>query len=702
MTAHSVELARCLSLKQINRGNMDNKIIAKVSKDVLLQPLTIKKLTLRNRIMSTSHACGLEVGGMPKEAYQRYHEEKARGGLALSMFGGSSNVDRDSPNIFRQLNVGTDEIIPYLQSFSSRMHGLGTALMCQITHLGRRGDPYAGDWLPTIAPSPKRETLHRSIPKEMDEHDIERVILAYAAGARRCQEGGLDGIETLAAGHLIGQFLSPLTNLRTDRFGGSLENRCRFGLMVHEAIRKAVGDDFLVGMRFVVDEGPSGGLHFDDCVKVALIFKQAGAVDFFNAIYGTMDTSRALSEENMPTMGSALAPWVEPVGAFRREIGLPVFHAARISDVASARFAITNGKLDMAGMTRAQMADPHLVEKLSSGREAEIRPCVGATHCQSAYRPSCLHNPVTGRELALQHIIAKTKGHPRKVIVIGGGPAGLEAARISAERGHAVSLYEAGANLGGQIRIGATGSWRRDLIGIVDWRVTELQRLGVTVHTNRYMEGSEIAALGPEVVILATGGLPQIDITEGAELCLNTWDVLSGQISLHGEILVYDGTGRHPAPLVAEHARDIGASITYVSIDAQLSEELTYAERFRWKKRFLELSVRPIFESRLITVQRKNNRLQATFVNEISREETCMVVDQVVVEQGSIPMDDVYSSLRHQSANDGVTHLDALVEVRPQPMLRASGFELYRIGDAVSSRNIHAAMLEAVRLCSAL
>src|SRR5699024_9847937 len=150
----------------------------------------------RNRVMSTSHACGLEVGGMPGEAYQRYHEEKAIGGIALSMFGGSSNVDLDSPNIFRQLNVGTDDIIPYFEQFSTRMHNAGAGLMCQITHLGRRGNPYAGAWLPTIAPSVVRETLHRSIPKEMDIHDIKRVVKAYATAARRCRQGGLDGLET--------------------------------------------------------------------------------------------------------------------------------------------------------------------------------------------------------------------------------------------------------------------------------------------------------------------------------------------------------------------------------------------------------------------------------------------------------------------------------------------------------------------------
>lgn len=673
------------------------------NKDPLLQPLTIKKLKLRNRVMSTSHACGLEVGGMPEEAYQRYHEEKAQGGLALSMFGGSSNVDRDSPNIFRQLNVGTDAIIPHFQHFSERMHAQGAALMCQISHLGRRGDPYAGDWVSTVAPSPLRETLHRSIPKEMDEYDIKRIVDAYGQAARRCKEGGLDGIETLAAGHLIGQFLSPKTNRRTDRFGGSLENRCRFALLVHEAIRKAVDDDdFIVGMRFVVDEGPDGGLRFDDCVKAALILKEAGAVDFFNAIYGTMDTTRALVEENMPGMGSPLAPWVEPVGTFRNEVGLPVFHAARIADVASARYAISEGKVDMAGMTRAQIADPHLVEKLAGGRETEIRPCVGATHCQSPYRPSCLHNPATGREKTLSHVIKKTSGPSKKVVVIGGGPAGLEAARVSAERGHNVSLYEAADQLGGQIRIGATGSWRRDLSGIVEWRVSELERLGVSIHTSSYMDSPDIAALEPDVVIMATGGLPQLDLEAGGELCVSTWDVLTGQTPVLGDVLVYDGTGRHPGPLAAERARDAGAEVTYVTIDATISEDLTYAERLRWKKRFLEIGVKPIAETRLVSVSRKDNRLEATLLNEIAQTSTTITVDQVIVEQGSIPMDDLYFEIREKSSNAGVTNLDALIDVKPQPKLSANGFELHRVGDAVSSRNIHAAILDSLRICSAL
>jgi 2,4-dienoyl-CoA reductase-like NADH-dependent reductase (Old Yellow Enzyme family) len=318
-----------------------------VAKDPLLQPLTIKHVTFRNRIMSTSHACGLEANGMPDEAYQTYHEEKAKGGLGLSMFGGSSNVDIDSPNVFRQLNVSTDAIIPYLQRFSTRMHKHGAGIMCQISHLGRRGDSYSGPYLPMIAPSPIRETAHRSIPKEMDEHDIKRVVKAYAQAARRCKDGGLDGIETLASGHLIGQFFSPYMNRRTDRFGGSLENRCRFALMVHEAIRKEVGDKFLVGMRLAVDEGPHGPLQLDECIRIGLILKEAGAVDFFNGNYGTMETVPSLARYSMPGMGTPLAPWVEAVGAFR-DAGIPCDpdRRPRLGTLCGARRESRHGRHD--------------------------------------------------------------------------------------------------------------------------------------------------------------------------------------------------------------------------------------------------------------------------------------------------------------------------------------------------------------------
>jgi len=662
--------------------------------DPLLKPLTIRGLTLR--IMSTSHACGLQVDGFPQKAYQAYHVEKARGGLALSMFGGSSNVAEDSPNIFSQINVGTDAVIPHLQTFAGRMHAEGAALMCQITHLGRRADPYQDHWLPAIGPSPVRETLHRAIPREMLREDIDRVVAAYASAARRCEEGGIDGIETLAAGHLIGQFLSPRTNLRDDSFGGSLENRMRFALMVHEAMRKAVSDKFLIGIRWVVDEGVDGMLPPEESARAANMLQSEGVVDFFNAIYGSMDTFRGLTVDNMPGMGTPIAPWVEAVGAFKREVGLPVFHAARISDLASARFAVSEGHLDMAGMTRAQIADPHLVSKLIRGEVDRIRPCVGAQHCQSPYRPKCLHNAVTGRETTLPHHVAKAD-KPRRAVVVGAGPAGLEAARVLALRGHDVTLHEAAPKAGGQVQL-AANSWRRDLTGIIDWRLTELERLGVSVEYNTFMDSVDILALSPDLVILATGGLPQTEFGPGFELVDNCWDVIGRQRKAAASVLVWDGTGRHPAPLAAQMAQQAGSEVTFATVDGGLAQDLTYAEVTRWKTEFALMNLRPYTDMRLMSVARKSNELVATLVNELTRQQTELTVHQVIVDMGTVPDNGLFSIMREIAGNAGVTDIKCLIANTPQPRVQP-GYELHRIGDAQSSRNIHTAIYDAFRLC---
>jgi len=667
------------------------------AKDPLLQPLSIKKLTLRNRIMSTSHACGLHKDGFPQEAYQAYHEEKAKGGIGLSMFGGSSNVDIDSPSIFQQLNVGTDAIIPHFRRFSERMHAQGAALMCQITHLGRRGDPYAQDWLPPIAPSPIRETLHRGIPREMDEYDIDRVVKAYGQAARRCEEGGLDGIETLASGHMIGQFLSPKTNKRTDRFGGSLKNRLCFALMVHDEIRRNVSDDFVVGMRYVVDEGIDGELTPEDCVAAAQMLEREGAVDFFNALYGSMDTSRSLSEEVFPGIGMPAAPWVAAVGRFKREVGLPVFHAAKLSDMASARFAVSEGHVDLAGLTRPQIADPHMVAKLMRGEEHRIRPCVGAGHCQSPHRPKCLHNAATGRELTIGHEIRKA-GKPRRAVVVGAGPAGLEAARVLAERGHRVRIFEAAPRPGGQLLLAAS-SWRRDLIGIIEWRLAELEILGVQVECNRFVEPDEIMALNPDLVILATGGIPQTGFGPGEDLVLSAWDIIGRQVKPAGEVLIWDNTGRHPALLAAGAALAEGARVQLATIDTTVAQDLVYPESTRWHKEFAKADLRPQGHLRLTSVARQGNRLEATLLNELTHESERRLVDQVVVEMGTFPMDNLFEELRGKAGNKGVTDIHALRDLKPQPRA-AEGFELHRIGDALASRNVHAAVYDALRLCS--
>lgn len=669
--------------------------------DPLLRPFRLKHLTFRNRIMSTSHACGLAEGGMPAERYQRYHEAKAKGGIALTMFGGSSNVSPDSQWSSPQLDLHDERIVEHFRRFSKRIHARGARLMCQVSHVGGRGEPWAGARLAPIGPSPLRETLHRAFAREMDEHDIARVVADYARAAARCKEGGLDGIETLAGAHLIGQFLSPATNRRTDRFGGSVENRCRFGLMVHEAIREAVGDDFIVGIRFVVDEAGEGRLDFEECLEIARIFEASGTLDFFNAIYGRMDTQIKLATDCMPGMASPMAPFLARAGAFKQAVGLPVFHATRITELATARYAIREGLLDMVAMTRAHIADPALVAKLARGEEARVRPCVGATHCMSELRPTCLHNPSTGHERALPHEVEPAEAR-RRVLVAGGGPAGLEAARVCAERGHEVRLAEASGQVGGQVLLAVQASWRRDLVGLVDWRRQELERLGVEVRFNRYVEPEAVGEDDADVVIVATGGAPDLDWLDGAAHCTSVWDVLSGAVRPSGDVIVYDGTGRHAALTAAEKIRLAGSNVAFFGLDGHLAMEMAYSEQVVWRRRVCEIGIEPRLDRRLVRVERDGNRLRATFRNELTDAVETHETDQLVVEHGTLPADCLFHGLRDRSSNRGVADQEALLRGRPQPRAEGEGFQLFRIGDAVSSRNIHAAVLDAFRLCRVL
>ena len=670
------------------------------SNDPLFQPLQIGHLTLKNRIMSTSHACGTDDQGMPAERYQRYHEEKAKGGLALTMFGGSSNVAPDSPSVFDQLRVDSDDVIPHLQQLSDKIHAHDTALMCQITHLGRRGDATADNWLPTIAPSRLRETLHRSIPREMDEHDIKRVVKSFGQAARRCYEGGLDGLETHAGAHLIGQFFSPETNQRTDKYGGTIENRVRFALLVHDEIRQQVGSNFLVGMRMSMHEN-RGGLSHEDAIKIATILQREGAIDFLNCVFGRMDTALALAESNMPGMTQPLAPFLERMRGIKQSINLPLFHAARIVDIATARYAIKEGLLDMVAMTRAHIADPQLVNKIKSGDEHRIRPCFGASHCMHK-KPSCIHNVATGREEFLPQVIQRSTNTVKKVVVVGAGPAGLEAARVSAERGHQVIILEAASQPGGQLILASRATWRRDIISVIDWRVAELEHLGVELRLNHYAETADVIALQPDVVIIATGGVPDFGAVEGREFCVSSWDVLSGEVQAADNVLVYDGTGRHEAASCAQYLASKNASVTLATIDDSAVAELGYAERASHRKALYEHNIKLETDLMLLKINKQGNRLTAILRNDLTDETVEHTTDQIIVERGTRPVDELFIELKKASTNQGVTDIDALLNLKTQPVNSNGSYAVFCIGDAIASRSLHAALLDAFRLAVAL
>lgn len=678
-------------------------------KDPVLMPFELKGLRLKNRIMSTSHAPGYAEEGRPKLLYQLYHEEKAKGGVALTMFGGSSNIAPDSASVFGgQIYVGDDGILPYFKEFAHRVHRHGAALICQITHMGRRTVWNADHWLPTIAPSRVREPQHRCFPKEMEPEDIERVIEAYAAAARRCRDGGLDGCEILSHGHLPDQFLSPITNRRTDHYGGTLENRMRFSLELFEAVRAEVGDDFIVGFRLGGGERRSDGLSEKDCVEIATRHAETSRIDYLNLVFGRVATDLELAENVMPGMDSPLAPFLENVRRFKQAISIPIFHACRITDLPTARHAIRDGIVDMIGMTRGHIADPHLVSKLASQREETIRPCVGAGYCIDSLfftgLTRCIHNPAIGREASLPHVIEKTAPRKLRIVVVGGGPAGLEAARVCGERGHDVVLFEAASELGGQIVLAAKASWRRDMIGIRDWLAGAVERLDVDVRLASYAEKDDVLALEPDVVIVATGGVPDTDVVEGAEHVVSVWDILSGQREPGGSVLVYDDAGRHEAASSVNFLTDHGAEVELVTPDRMATADTGGMNWPIYLRRFYRAGISITPDSRLTRVERSGNRFVATLQNVYGGKAERRTVDQVVVEHGTVPVDELFFELKPLSSNAGVIDLERLIAGESQEeRLNPDGrFRLFRVGDAVSSRDIHAALLDSLRLCMAL
>jgi len=421
-----------------------------MSNDPLLQPFQLKNLTLRNRIIVTSHEPAYPEDGMPKSRYRAYTVERARGGVAMTMTAGSAAVSKDSPPVFNNLLAYTDEIVPWIREMTDAVHEAGSAIMIQLTHLGRRTRWDKGDWLPVLAPSHHREAAHRAFPKKIEDWDIERIIKDFADAAERMKAGGMDGVELEAYGHLIDQFTSPLTNELDGPYGGSLDNRMRFCLDVFKAIRERVGNDFILGVRYTADERLAGGTAKSDGIEISKRLRDSGLIDYLNVIRGHIDTDPGLTDV-IPIQGMANSPHLDFAGEIRAATNFPTFHAAKIPDVATARHAIASGKVDMVGMTRAHMTDPHIVRKIIEKREEDIRPCVGANYClDRIYQGGlafCIHNPATGREETMPHIIPKAEVR-KKIVIVGAGPAGLEAARVCGERGHEVIVFEAASHPG--------------------------------------------------------------------------------------------------------------------------------------------------------------------------------------------------------------------------------------------------------------
>lgn len=683
--------------------------------DLLFEPLKINKLTIRNRIVSTAHA---EVyatdGGMTTDRYVRYYEEKAKGGCGLCICGGSSVVSIDSPQSWwSSVNLSTDRIIPHFQNLADAVHQHGGKIMIQISHMGRRSRWDGENWPNLMSPSGIREPVHRATCKTIEEEEIWRVIGDFAKAAQRAKAGGLDGVELSAVHqHMIDQFWSPRVNKRTDEWGGSFEKRMRFGIEVLKAVRDAVGPDFVVGMRITGDEFHPDGLSHEDMRQIAAYYDKTGMVDYFGVVGSGCDTHNTLANV-IPNMSYPPEPFLHLAAGIKEVVTVPVIHAQNIKDPNQAQRILEAGYVDFVGMTRAHIADPHLIAKIKMNQVDQIRQCVGANYCIDRQYMGldvlCIQNAATSREyMGLPHIITKTEGPVRNVVVIGGGPGGLEAARVAAERGHKVTLIERASELGGQVTIAAKAPQRDQMAGITRWLAMETERLGVKVLTNTTADMAMIRDLTPDVCILATGGEPFLEqnpewgAAEG--LVVSSWDVLNGVVESGKNVLVYDAICEFSGMSVSDFLAARGALVELVTGDIKPGVGIGGTTFPTYYRSLYEKAVVMTSDLALEKVYREGEKLVAVLENEYTGQKEERVVDQIVVENGTRPNEELYYALKAESRNKGQIDVEALFDIRPQPVLAqaGSGMILWRLGDCVSQRNVHAAIYDALRLCKDL
>ncbi len=683
--------------------------------EALFQPLNINKLTIRNRIVSTAHA---EVyatdGGMTTERYVKYYEEKSKGGCGLCICGGSSVVSIDSPQSWwSSVNLSTDRIIPHFQNLADAVHKHGGKIMIQITHMGRRSRWDGENWPNLMSPSGIREPVHRATCKTIEEEEIWRVIGDYAKAAGRAKAGGLDGVELSAVHqHMIDQFWSPRVNKRTDEWGGTFEGRMRFGMEVLKAVREEVGPDFVVGLRICGDEFHPDGLTHDDMKQIAKYYNDTGLVDFFGVVGSGCDTHNTLANV-IPNMTYPPEPFLHLAAGIKEVVDVPVIHAQNIKDPNQAQRILEAGYVDFVGMTRAHIADPHIIAKIKMGQVDQIRQCVGANYCIDRQYQGldvlCIQNAATSREyMGMPHIIEKTTGPKRKVLVIGGGPGGMEAARVSAERGHEVILAEKAEELGGQITIASKAPQRDQIAGITRWYALELARLGVEIRYGTDANADFIRDIRPDICILATGGTPFLSQNPewGADegLVVSSWDILNGTVEPGKNVLIYDTICEFSGMSAADYLASKECLVELVTDDIKPGVGIGGTTFPTYYRSLYEKEVIMTSDVMLEKVYREGDKLVAVLENEYTGQKEERVVDQVVIENGTQPNEALYYELKAESCNKGQIDVEALFDNKPQPVLAESGngMILWRLGDCVSQRNTHAAIYDALRLCKDL
>ena len=644
----------------------------------LFSPLRVGGLTLKNRIFSTGHAEAMAEDGKAGPRLRAYHEAKARGGAALTIIGGSTSVHPSSPaSAWNMIANHDDAVIPGYRSLAQAVHRHDCLVMSQLTHMGRRSQSDVESWHVLLAPSQIPEAVHREVPHEIEPEQIAMLVRAFGDATRRCREGGLDGVElSFAHNHLVDQFWSPLFNRRTDEYGGSLENRMRFGFEVLREIRRQVGRDWVVGARISGDEMTRDGLTAADMAEIARRLAASGLVDFLSIIGGAAHSLhlQALAVANMASPHGLFVPLAAAIKA--AVPGMPVLHAGRIVDPVHADRVLADGSIDLVGMTRALIADPDMPRKAREGRLDDVRPCVGANagcidRIYQGKPVTCIQNPGTGRETELGEPARAAAS--RRVVVVGAGPAGLEAARLAALRGHHVILFEREPEVGGQVLIAARAPVRAELAGILRFLARQVEKLPIECRLRVEADPDTILAESPDVVIIATGSSPHVPPLPGLDgkHVVTDWDVLLDRVPVGERVVVVDDVHTQRGLSTAEHLLDRGRRVEVISRLFYAGQDVGVTSIAPLYTRLFAKGVTLTPHTDLVAVEGSAVVVANVYTRAERRIEG---VDTVVLSMGSRSVDALYRALKGQVA------------------------VLHAIGDCVAPRGIHQAILEGTRV----
>jgi len=638
----------------------------------LFTPLTIGSFTVRNRIVSTAHLTGFAESGLPSERHLNYWVSKARGGIGLIVTEDQAVHPSASTDPF-VIQAYRDECIAPFRRIAAAVHEHGAKMVAQLWHPGSIFYGMREGSLPLWSCSALPGSFHGETSHAMEVEEIQEVIQGFADAARRMREAGMDGVELMGThGFLIEQFMSPRTNRRDDEYGGSEENRIRFVQELIDAVRVAVGSDFTVGLRASGDQYQDGGLGLDDMKRIMPKLTASGKLDYVSVTVGAGGAP-------IPPMYIPPAAFVYLAAGIKEVVDIPVFCVGRVTDPVKAEEILTRNQADMVGMTRANIADPELPNKAREGRLDEIRYCIGCNEgcwgrIYHALPITCAINPSVGREKELEIIPAPVK---KRVMVIGGGMAGMEAARVAALRGHSVSVYEKEDQLGGQLQIAAKAPGRQDMAEPVRYYENQFRRLGVDVHLGSPVDERTVEEVKPDAVIVATGGLPAQATFPGADQpnVVLARDVLSGTAQAGAKVILLATDrgmeGLTTADFLAERGSQVEVLVPHAFMGFPVEPITLTLLLMRLDARGVTLTPSTDIQS----VQGNTVVVSNAFTG---RQRVIEGVDSVVVARGSRADDDLYKRLKRK-----VSELHAVGQCVAPRKLLDSALDGLRVGRMV-------------------